>query len=146
MEKEISMDEILMIISDILEMCKHPQNPNKEIPPVFYTKLERLESDIQILNTFLKDTYKKENVDIDQVIKERRKNPNLSPAEKETLKLAKNIDQEFHNVEDALTNTSKLKKAQKKLKSLPKGENKRQVKERRKLFKTIGGDQTWIPL
>ena len=71
-------------------------------------------------------------------------NSNLRTSDKQLLKFAQEMEIEAYVMQQGLKKGASLKG---KHSSKESKENDRQkIKERKKLFKTIGGDQKWIPL
>jgi hypothetical protein len=147
MEDKPSLDYLLLQITEIMEKIKnHRGSISKNFTPEVIDQLDALESSIDILSQHQQSMLKDANIDPDQFIQEKIENPNTSPREKQVLMRAKEIEQDARTFHLALSKAIERKKGKKKTNSDSTKADKKQMKERRKLFKTIGGDKNWIPL
>ena len=141
MEKKPTMDQLLLQITEILQMIHHPKGPcSKDLSSELLTPLEILETAIPVMRQHLQDTFQKANIDVERVKQEFIESPTSRTSDKQLLIRAKNIERDARLLQYAFS------KAMERGKRRTKTKYTQEMKERRKLFKSIGGDKTWIPL
>jgi hypothetical protein len=99
-----------------------------------------MESAVPIMKSHLQETFQEAHIDVESVTKEIIESPYTDPKNKQLLKRAKDIEQDARTLQLAYSKALERGKGRKKSKH-PKGS-----KERRKLFKPLGGDKNWLPL
>lgn len=134
-----AMDNVLTEIGEALKLMESHQGdltPLKELDAVA-TRAE-LETYQQLFDIICEFWYDLPRVDHDAP---------ESTDKKQFLLRAKDMEQESLMLQKAFSQALEKSKKQKKSKKGEKEEAiEQQKKERRKLFKTIGGDKKWIPL
>lgn len=147
MENKPSIDKLIMQIGEMVEMMqnyKEPISPDKT--PLILAELDRLEQAVNVIEEHQQDAFKEANIDIEKLIQESLESP-VSSKNQQQLKRAKEIEVDIRAFQLALSQAMERKKGRKKVKQTPTDSaTKQQMKERRKLFKSIGGDKNWIPL
>ena len=136
---EPSIDALLMQISEMLEMI---QNPEKTITlnPDVIEQVKELEKAVTQLNENAEKEIKSAGFNLDELMHKTLESPAVSDREKQLLKRSKSIENH------ALAFKSALSKAMQRQKKSRKSKESPTAKERRKLFKSIGGDKKWISL
>ena len=147
MEKKPSLDHLLMQISEMLETIENQEGSiSKNLTPEVLTKLDILESAVPIFLQHQRETFKEANIDIEHLIQDTLESSDSNPKNRQLLKRAKAIEKDARTLQLAFSKAIERGSGRKKTKRLSKDVNKQQLKERRKLFKPLGGDKNWIPL
>lgn len=147
MEKKPSFDHLLPQIAEIMDMIKHRKGPiSQNITPAVLAQLDWIETIVQSIYRVLGETLKENNIEIDHINEKLIEDPNMSPKQKQSLQRACDIDRDARVFQIALTRAEEQKKGERKKRKHHTKGDKEQMKERRKLFKPLGGDKTWIPL
>lgn len=134
-----TMQQILTQIEEMLKMIETHQGPIKQLPDAPFVNAqsevyEKFIDHMAELCDSLKDP-------------ETSPPPQLDEDTKQLLLKAKALENEAKAFEKAFAQArEKNKRKGKSKKGEKNAAGERQKKERRKLFKTIGGDKKWIPL
>lgn len=146
MEDQVPVERILMRIEELVRIIRDhrgPLDPN--------ISLAAAKVDIDLLKKTLIDFYdvqrevfNKAQIDIDSLTNETLESSDLDPKDRQLLERTFDMEREVQALKTAYS-----PKGRKKKKKGQQGDNAneaQQIRERRKLFKTIGGDKKWIPL
>lgn len=140
----MNTDQLLRQIGEILEMIQNPKGPiSQNITPEVLANLTELEAGVQFINQLNEWTV--ESVGPENL----KKNIEESIAdskEKQLIERADNIVKDARTLQLVLSKAIHRGKRRKKEKRSPEANSKQAIKERRKLFKSLGGDSKWIPL
>lgn len=145
MKKTPSLENLLIQINEVIHQMTTHQGPiAQNFTPEINARLEALETAVSIFHQHQQETFKEANIDIERLTQEtiESSSPNR---QQQFLKRAQEMQRDAHALHAALTQATKGKRGQKKRSSRNSSEQQ-QIKERRKLFKPLGGDKTWIPL
>ncbi len=146
MEQRAQLNLLLSQIAEMLEAIQKPQKPLSGTDnPRILRELEWLETSLQTLNQCQEEVFRDANLDINQATKEILESPAANSSDKQLLKRAQEIQRDATALHLALSKAIQKDKGRKKTRAVN-GNTKEQMKERRKLFKPLGGDKTWIPL
>jgi hypothetical protein len=146
MEKKPSLDQLLVEMSEILKIIQNQEGPiSQNLTPEVVVNLEILESAIPIFSQYQQETFKEANIDIEHLVKDTLESSNTDPRTRQLLKRAKDIEKDARILQLAYSKAIERGKGRKQVKRST-DTNKQQLKERRKLFKPLGGDKNWIPL
>lgn len=132
------MEGLLADIADTMKLITTHQGPIGKIenPETVKQNLDMWEKFLQAVNNTLED-----------MTPPGSPTPELSPEQEAFLQRAKEIEQQGHVLEKAFASAlGKTRKRAKGKNGEKEAELQQQMKERRKLFKTIGGDKKWIPM
>ncbi len=140
------------MLTEMAEMMKMIENYKGKLPTTAEAVAPLL-GDIEMLKHFM-DTIEdiviapiEAKVDLDALTQETLENPKISTNYKQILKQSLEVDQEAKILQEAFKKVLDKNKKRSKAKAGDKdGASQQQIKERRKLFKTIGGDKKWIPM
>jgi hypothetical protein len=159
MEKDRSLDRLLMEIGEILTLIQKSKGRVHHVDEWVEKNLDYIEYTIRTLIQYNKENLQKANVTPEQLTQEALASPNTSPREKQLLQRAQEIEEDAILIQSAIAKGLENKRERKKVKpsttkEFAKGQeakeerdkNKKQIKERRKLFKSIGGDKNWKPV
>jgi hypothetical protein len=136
-----AMDGLLNDIAETLKMIETHEGPIKPIPneEVVLGQVEMVKDIVVMVNEFLAKFQPPEGTEIDL--------SQMSSNKKQFLLKAKDVEKEAKILDKAFSSALKKSKKEKKSAKGKKGGGQgQQVKERKKLFKSIGGDKKWIPL
>ncbi len=146
MKNQTSINHLLDQVEELIQTIKtdkkppspsfNPQNSNVEI--------EVLKINLKALNDVQTDSFNAAGADFDQLVKETLDSSTIDEKDKEWLLRAKKLEDETRLLELAFAKAKEKGKKEKRGKTSSGG--KQQIRERRKLFKTLGGDKKWIPL
>lgn len=141
MDKKVSIEQLLEQIKEILTALENiPNTEPKELPPEVMVQLDIMESAVPIIKAHWESMYKEANIDMDAITNNLAESPDTEPRTKRIIEKAKEIERDAKLLQ--LANSAAIKRAKGKRKK----KQSQQMKERRKLFKPLGGDDTWIPL
>ena len=148
MEKQPSLDQILIQIQEILQMVQnHKKVPSSDLSPQVLNDLERIESAMKTLSHYHQEGVQEAQLNMDHLIQETQDSVMISSREKQFLKRAQGIEKDVQAFHSALSQAiEKENKRSKNRVPLKDETSRQQQKERRKLFKPLGGDKSWIPL
>lgn len=146
MKEKNPLERLLNEVGDMLKLVQeHKGEINQNLTPEFFLQLEKLEQTVDIFNEINNEVYKAANIDLEALTKQALKSPDLSDRDKTMFARAKQIEKDAR--------TLKLKNAwvTSMSKSVPKPTKdkeveKKNIKERRKRFKSRGQERGWIPL
>lgn len=136
-----AMDGLLNDIAETLKMIETQKGPIKPIEngEVVLGQVEMIKDIVVMVNEFLAQFQPPEGTEIDL--------SQMSSDKKQFLLKARDVENEAKILDKAFSSALKKSKKEKKSAKGKKGGGQgQQVKERKKLFKTLGGDKKWIPL
>ena len=142
MSKKPSLDHLLTDIHQTLEMIANSKPNEKKLDPVTLYELEIAETFIKTVAEIQKETIQKADIDVNQLTQELVESPTADPKDKQFIRNIKEIEKEAKVIYSAICHSLKKNKKEK----VSPTTSKQQMRERRKLFKSIGGDKKWIPL
>lgn len=147
MENQSAMEHALSELDNIIKMVQeHKGSISQNITPDLLEDLERLEQAVTFFTNCNNEILEKAGVKPGSQQESSAESPALRTGEKQIVKRASEIERKAKIIQLAITHSmGDEKKAPKKPKRAPTGK-KGEQKERRKLFKPLGGDKNWIPL
>ena len=146
-EAAITPEQILNAITELMLKLSN-SNAKLKIDPSIGEDIKKLNA----LNSTMKNRWGEKESSKTDVSKEKIQaiidSPAIDTQTKQFFKQSEDIKKDISAIQTIL---SQIKTDRRKIKaesttSNSKNSNKQQIKERRKLFKQIGGDKTWIPL
>ncbi len=138
-----SLRILLEEMSKTLKIIQSHKGPF-EITPDLNADIEKLEANVIEMKKKIQALVELLNIDIKTLKEETLQNEALRSSDKQLLKFAKDLEIEARVMQMGF---KKGLSERKKLSSNDsKGDDKQKIKERKKLFKSIGGDNKWIPL
>lgn len=147
-EKRPATEQMLTEIAEMIEKIKNFEGTIKplENPGLAQARLSVAKKLVEILDKMVIEPMERQ-FDMDALTKEALESPNVTPENKRLVKKATEVQQEAKILNSAMK-TALAKSKPKKGKKNPKEgvATSEQIKERRKLFKSIGGDKKWIPM
>ena len=145
---QLKMERLLAEISELIDMIvnhKGPIIPLKN-PKEVSEEIEKARVIMDAINDFLDDSHQSSD-DMETLAKRKLESSEVSNNEKQLLRHSLEVGQEAKVLQSAFALSLKRRKKSKLNKMDDQSTaNKKQIKERRKLFKTIGGDKNWIPM
>lgn len=147
--KPPSMEQMLNEMAEMMKKIEIYKGPLPTTPEA----LGPIVGDIEMLKHFM-DAIEdfviapiEAKVDLDALTQETLENPKISTNHKQVIKQSLEVDQEAKILKAAFKKVMDKNKSRSKSKEGGKDAASQQlIKERRKLFKTIGGDKKWIPM
>jgi signal transduction protein with GAF and PtsI domain len=139
---EPSLEDLLEQINETLQVLQNHKGPIKMTPDLV-ADIEKLETAVTNFKEDSQELFEIFDIDIKELQQEILESDSVRSSDKQLIKRAKDIETEARVMKLALAKGIENRRKSPKDKQMG---DKRQMKERRKLFKTIGGDQKWIPL
>lgn len=137
-----TLQDLFEQIEKTIQLIQNHKGPIKMTPDLV-ADIEKLEKVVQNFAEDNQELFKVLDIDIEKFQEEILESNHVRSSDKQLIKHAKDIETEARVMKLALTKGRERRRKNPKDKQ---ENNKRSIKERRKLFKTIGGDQKWIPL
>ena len=139
-----TLEDLFSTINETLEIIQNHKGPINMTPELLgdIDKLEAVVADFKENNQILFETL---DIDIQNAKKEVLESTNIRSSDKQLIKRSEDIEKEARVIKHALSKAKSKIRGKHSQNLSSSGENK-QKKERRKLFKPLGGDKTWIPL
>lgn len=131
--------EQVQMTHEAIKTCRSPL----KLPPELQTDIQNLRKAAGLLKENIQDIFKEMDIDAVALQKEVLESDDARMSDKQMIIQAMDLQKESEVFKAALD--SKKKGSKKNTESKNKGD-KRLIKERKKMFKTIGGDQKWIPM
>jgi hypothetical protein len=139
-------EDLFSQIGDLLSQIQNNQTPlTGDVPPEVMKEVDRLEKQIGLFCEMTEKVIQDSGIDIHQLQQEARNSSNIKAKDKRILERAKQIELDAKNIHFRLSAALNRDKG-KKTPSSGESDRKKQIKERRKKYKSIGGDRGWIPL
>lgn len=134
------LDTLLVCIADLIQVIQeHKGSISENLTPEVYQELERLEKAIELFDETNRQEFKVANINIEALRDKTTHSSHVSPKDKALLERAKQIERDAKQLKLqfslAIERVNPQRDAQRK-----------QIKERRKKFKTLGNEKGWIPL
>lgn len=139
-EKETTMEDVLEAIQQTLDVIKNRKEPIKMTPELL-ADIEKLKQAVQSFQEDTDEIFDLLEIDVKQM--ETEGSSKLRSEEKQLIARAHDIEEEACMIQLALAKAHSQKG---KKESSGQTSGKQQTKERRKLFKSTGGDKKWLPL
>lgn len=139
---QATLQDLLEQIDATLQVIQNHKGPINMTPDLV-ANLEKLETAVAHFKEDNQELFDLFNIDIKELQKEILESNTARTSDKQLIQRAKDIETEARVMKLAL---AKGKEERRKNPKDTKASEKRLIKERKKLFKTIGGDQKWIPL
>jgi hypothetical protein len=136
------IEDLLSSINEILDAIQKHKGPIK-LTPDLISDIDKLEGMVKDFKECSEELFDMCDIDIESLKKEVIESPNIRSGDKQLIKRSEDIERDARVFKLAL---SKAKSKGRGKTSKGKENDKRKIKERRKLFKQIGGDKTWLPL
>lgn len=143
---QLKMEHLLKELTELIDMIIHHEGPiNLNPSNKILEELKMTGEIIGTINDFL-EASQPSLADVDSLIKTQLESPEISNPEKQLLLHSLEVEQEAKILQSSFASSMKKGKKRKSGKSGQSDANRKEMKERRKLFKTIGGDKKWIPM
>lgn len=139
---ESTLQNLLEQIDATFQIIQNHKGPIKMTPDLV-ADIEKLESAVKNFKEDNQELFEILDIDIKELQQEVLESSDVRSSDKQLIKHAKDIETEARVMKLALTKSKNKRGKSPKEKQ---DSEKRLIKERRKLFKTIGGDQKWLPL
>lgn len=141
-----SMEKILREIAEMMEKIENYKGSLTplESPGLVAANLDVLKSMMATFDEMVIEPLEKKH-DMEALTKETLESPTVNSNYKQLVKQSLEVGQEAKILNDAFKMAIAKNKSRRKGKKGEESGNQ-QMKERRKLFKTIGGDKKWIPM
>ncbi len=149
MQEDFNRVEILLgVVADIIKAIPIHQGPiSRNLTPEVMMELDRLEKAMGEFRDINKQSYKTANVDIDKLRRETFSSEQITPKQKQILIRALEIENEARALQSQYAQVLAMNKIEAaRLTGTGKEGEKREIKDRRKRYKPIGGDKKWIPI
>jgi hypothetical protein len=144
MKQKVSLEQLLVEITEMMQLLQKHRGPvTQNVTPEVLKKLDDLEQAMAAFNEIQQKAFQAANLDIEKLKEECLSAPSDSK-EKKILQRAKAIEQDAQALQSALSQATGQTHAPKKSKRKTKATQS--MRERRKLFKPLKGDNKWIPL
>ncbi len=145
MENKNRIDLLLFQVAEIIQVIQNHKGPIAEnISPSLLEDIEKLEKTFAQFNELSEKSFKESHIDIEQLRTETVRSTNTSAKDKQLLQRAKNIERDARKLQLSLSKA--MERGKRQGATTHQDPLKRKIKERRKLFKPLGGDRNWIPL
>lgn len=140
-----AMNHLLTEINDMLEMIETYTGPVKplENPSINKHEIEMIGKFVEGLNDFCESLSQGE--EMETLKRKKAESPSVDANEKQFFLRAQEIEKRAEMLQKTFSKSLAKMRRKKRTKKGEKGLSLEQ-KNRRKLFKTIGGDKKWIPL
>lgn len=144
-KKPISLEELLVQIHETMQLIQNPSGV-MNITPELLADIDKFEAAIANLTDNSQALFDLAGIDSESYKKEILESPQVRSSDKQLIKRAEDTAQEAYVMKLALSKSIARGKERKKRETLHSKHGDKQMKERRKLFKPLGGDQKWLPL
>lgn len=145
MEKDQpNFEDLLKSIQDVLKGIQNKTTP-LDVTPELLLQIENLKNGVRFFKENIHMVCKELDVDIEKAKEEYMKSPALKSYEKQLMRHSKDLENEAFIIGLGLKAAAEEAPLSKDDTS-QKSKNRKKVQERRKLYKSIGGDSKWIPL
>ncbi len=145
MDIKSPIEVLLMQANDILRYFHdHKGSIAENMTPKLLEDLDKLEQAFAQFKELNEKVFKESNIDVERLKAEAMRSPNYSQKDKKLFQRAKEIEREARNMQLSLSKA--MERGKRENAGASKDPLKRKIKERRKLFKPLGGDKKWIPL
>lgn len=131
--------EQVRLLHEALKTCHSPI----QITPELQEDIQKLRRATGELKEDVEDLFKGMDVDITALQKEVLESDDVRVSDKQMIIQAMDLQKESEVFKAAMKSKKKSSKSSSRSKDK---RDKRLVKERKKMFKAIGGDQQWIPM
>lgn len=142
MEKKRSIERMMMEVADILETIRKNEDKTLNLTPKLIEAIKQLKTTADLLQQTNKKIFEDAQIDIEKLTIETLDSSAVTSKDKQLIKQSKQIQQDARKMRLEQEKKITLKNSEKDKQK----EGNRQKKERKKLFKSIGGDKNWIPL
>ncbi len=141
MENQNRLDHLLTEMAEMIQLIQnHRGTISANITPQVLKKIEDLEQALAIFEEINKQAFEEAGVDRERLKTEKLESLDVPSEEKNLLQRANRIASDARNLQLILSREMRQGR-QKKFRKRSSG-----MKERKKLFKPLGGDANWIPL
>lgn len=145
--KPASLDQIILQVGEMVELIQKHKGPLiSNFTPQIYEQIDQLEKAVALFREASENSMENAGIDIAKLKEGSKDSPHISPRGKKLLLQADHITEDANLLQMALSNSIKREGVSKKTKKPQEKEHKLRSKERKKMFKSIGGDEKWIPL
>jgi|GEM_PF-4316310 len=136
-----TLEDLLSTMDETLKAIQTHKGPIHVTPELLADigKLEVAVRDFKEANQLFFELF---DIDIHSLKKEVLESPNTRSSDKQLIKRSEDIEREGRVTQLALSKAKSKRRA----KGTSSSAEKQQQKERRKLFKSLGGNTTWLPL
>lgn len=140
-KREPTLEDLLSTINETLAAIQNHKGPINLTPELLadITQLEAAVTDFKETSDELFELF---DVDIQSLKQEILESPTVRSGEKQLIKQAEDIERDARVLKLALSKS----KGRGKDRNKQSDAGKQELKERRKLFKPLGGDKKWLPL
>jgi hypothetical protein len=144
-----SFEKMLAQIVELMETIQKNKEPLKGITPELMKEIEQLEAQLAEANKTAQKLLKENSIDPKATRIDAMLSKQIPAKEKRAFERATKITRDTKILKNEIDKTlakKKLKNSRNLANTKKTDVNKKQIKERRKRFKAIGGDKNWIPL
>lgn len=139
-----TIEDLLVLIDQMLKAFSEHKGPIKMTPDII-ADIDKLEAAVAIFQEDSNELLKLLDINPQELKTSILESVAIRSSDKQLIKRAEDIEREARVIKFALSKM-RTKGLKNKRQSEQQDNAKKQIKQRRKLFKTIGGDQKWIPL
>jgi hypothetical protein len=140
-----TIEDLLAQIDETLKVIQNHKGPI-HLSPDLLADIDKLESKVSDFKETSQPLFDLLEIDVPTQKKEILESSEVRSSDKQVLKHAEDIEKNARAMKLALTRSRGKKARGQHTQSKDQIENKEQIRARRKLFKSIGGDQKWKPL
>jgi hypothetical protein len=144
MKNNPKIEELLDALQQILTFIQGSKEPIK-ITPELLANMKNLEKTTHDFQEATQKLFNLVETNFPGLNKQTLASPEIRSSDKQLIQRAHDIQKEAYILKFALLK-ARRKGTSKKHSLASQNPNKQQIRERRKLFKTIGGDKNWLPL
>jgi hypothetical protein len=145
-KKPISLEDLLSQINETMQIIQNHKGPIN-ITPELLADIDKLEAATGDFKETSQALFNLLDINSESYKKEVLESSATRSSDKQLIKRAEDIAREARVMKLALSKSIERGKGRKRERLLSKnGDKQQQMKERRKLFKPLGGDQKWLPL
>ena len=139
---KVSLEDLVSEVNKVLHVIQNHKGP---LPPEVLADFKRLKGLLDNFHEDIEDLIKLGDIDINKLKEAIINSPDVKSNDKQLIKQSIDLEKEARVIELALSKAMENNN-EPKTKTPSGNKKKQQIKERKKLFKTIGGDKNWIPM
>ncbi len=144
-KKPDSLEDLLVQIRKTMEILQNHEG-SIQITPDLLTDIEKLEAATTDFKETSQELFDLLDIDSEGYKKEVLESTTTRSSDKQLIRRAEDIAQEARVMKLALSKAIERGRGTRREKLPSQKGDKQQIKERRKLFKSLGGDKNWLPL
>jgi hypothetical protein len=146
MAEKNPVEYLLGYIGELLKLIPQHQGPiSQNVSPEILNELERLELAMAQFEELNKQTFKNADIDIENLKAETINSDKIVPKQKQLLKKSQEIQREAKQLQAQYAQVIEKSKVKSQA-SRERDPLKKEMKDRKKKYKPLGGDKNWIPI